>query len=173
LGVIRDLEVGFGPRLASAGGAINVETELPPVRCKRFDLGTVFQKLIDNALTYNKSEEKEVAIGFLARVQLEGEELNDVFYVRDNGIGISLEYHEEVFRMFKRLHHDEDYGPGAGAGLSFVKKVVANYGGFVRLVSAPGEGTTVYFSFCRQFMQAQQVTEGRPTQLVPFRSVGT
>lgn len=148
--VIDEIEAGMAGKLAATCGTIDVETELPTVGCKRFDLGMVFQKLIDNALTYNRSTEKQIAIGFLRRTILGDELLRDAFYVRDNGIGISSEHHDDVFRMFKRLHHDDAYGAGAGAGLSFVRKVVGNYGGIVRLVSEPGAGTTVYFSFCRQ-----------------------
>ena len=150
LSVIEEIELGIAPKLAARGGSISVETELPPIGCKRFDLGMVFQKLIENALTYNRSAEKLISIGFLREAEIGGSTVRDVLYVRDNGIGISAEYHEDVFRMFRRLHHDDVFGPGAGAGLSFVKKVLANYGGFVRLVSEPGTGTTVYFSFRRQ-----------------------
>lgn len=173
LGVIEEIEVGIAPQLAKSGGMITVETALPPVRCKRFDLGMVLQNLVENALTYNKAAQKEVAVGFLPQAEIGDEHLRDVFFVRDNGIGIDAEYHEDVFRMFRRLHHDDAFGPGAGAGLAYVKKVVENYCGVVRLRSEPGIGTSVYFSFTPQ--QAQRTEQDRKEQVdhVRFDAVGT
>ncbi len=172
LGVIEEIEVGIAPRLTGSGGIITVETVMPSVRCKRFDLGMVLQKLIENGLTYNKATSKEVAIGYLPQADIDGEVLQDVFYVRDNGIGIDAEHHEDVFRMFRRLHHDDAFGPGAGAGLSFVKKVVDNYGGWVRLLSEPGMGTSVYFSFTQQQPQQEERPQSEPVEPAPLRAVG-
>jgi signal transduction histidine kinase len=63
--------------------------------------------------------------------------------VRDNGIGIELEYHDEVFRMFHRLHTSENY-PGTGIGLAAVRKAVEHLGGSIRLQSAPGQGSVFF-----------------------------
>ena len=69
-----------------------------------------------------------------------------IYYVRDDGIGIDRRHHEQVFRMFKRMHERDDYGGGVGAGLTIVQKLVQRHGGRIWLDSSLGAGTTFYFT---------------------------
>ena len=61
--------------------------------------------------------------------------------MQDNGIGISKENHERVFKLFQRLNLIEDY-PGSGLGLALCKRIVANHGGSIGIRSEEGEGAT-------------------------------
>lgn len=145
--------------LSERNGQIEIETPLPEVQSNPADVATVFQNLIVNGLTYNDSEHPEIAIGFRSAARVGDRWLRDVFYVRDNGIGIDPDFHDDVFRMFKRLNTPESYGPGAGAGLAFVKKVLDGTGGKITLSSAPGEGTTFWFCFERCETESLQTSE--------------
>jgi light-regulated signal transduction histidine kinase (bacteriophytochrome) len=114
---------------------------LPSARGDPVRIGEVFQNLIANAVKYNDKPEKWVEVGCGANGS------PPVFHVRDNGIGVPPKHQESVFRMFKRLHEQDKYGGGTGAGLAIVKKIVERHGGKIWLESVPGEGSTFYFTF--------------------------
>lgn len=67
-------------------------------------------------------------------------------YVRDNGVGFDMKYHDRVFEIFQRLYRAEDY-PGTGIGLALVRKAVQRMGGRVWAKSAPGHGATFHVEF--------------------------
>ena len=99
----------------------------------------LFQNLILNSIKYREP-------GTTPRIHVsasaQGKEWT--FSIRDNGIGIDPQYSERIFGIFKRLHGRDN--PGTGIGLAICKKIVGKHGGKIWLKSAPGEGTTVFFS---------------------------
>lgn len=62
-----------------------------------------------------------------------------VLRVKDNGIGISPDHSDKVFRLFKRLHRAEDY-EGTGLGLALCRRIAVTHGGDIRVVSAENQG---------------------------------
>lgn len=98
----------------------------------------ILQNLISNAIKYRASA--------APRIQIEArrEDKAWLFSVRDNGIGIEFQYLEHIFGVFRRLHKSEY--PGTGMGLAICLKIVQRYDGSIWAESAPGEGTTFYFS---------------------------
>ncbi|HID74248.1 MAG TPA: HAMP domain-containing histidine kinase, partial [Thermoplasmata archaeon] len=73
-------------------------------------------------------------------------------WVEDNGIGISEEYEEQIFRVFERLHGSEVY-PGTGIGLAIVRKGVGRMNGRVGVESTPGEGSRFWIELPREEMK--------------------
>ena len=106
---------------------------LPVISSIPDQLYVVFRNLIENGIKYNDQAEPQVSISYQ-------EGVNHEFTITDNGIGISAEYHEKVFEMFKRLHDRKD--AGSGLGLSIVSKVVERLGGSISLDSEVGTGST-------------------------------
>ena len=131
---------------------INIPRQLPTIRCDRVCVGEIFRNLITNAYKYNNSLEKAIVIGIDDNGQNGNaghSGIKPVFYVRDNGIGISEKHLESVFRMFRRLHTKEKYGGGTGAGLALAKKLVERHGGKIWVESKLGEGSAFYFTLDR------------------------
>ncbi len=131
-----------GSTVAARGGVVRVPRPLPVVRADRERLVEVLANLVSNAAKYGGAS-PEVEVGYLDGAGGRG---SPTLYVRDAGIGIEPRHHEAVFRLFKRLHPRDAYGGGSGAGLTIVQKVVERHGGRIWLESAPGRGTTFYFT---------------------------
>ncbi|MBF0477987.1 MAG: HAMP domain-containing protein [Candidatus Omnitrophica bacterium] len=123
----------------------NVEVSLvsnfPIIVCDRIKLVEVFYNLLSNAIKFsskNTTYIPKVEIGYVEHTH--GHE----FFVRDNGIGISPEDHDEIFVVFKRLHSVQEY-EGTGAGLGIVANVIKDHGGKIWVESKLGEGATFRF----------------------------
>lgn len=113
---------------------------LPTVVGSREGFIRIFLNLIDNAIKYSKP-------GIQPKIQIGYVKLGDFykFYVKDNGLGISDEFKEEVFQVFRKLNSNSKYS-GSGMGLPIVKKIVEDKGGKCWLESSLGDGSTFYFT---------------------------
>jgi PAS domain S-box-containing protein len=129
---------------------IAIPRPLPKTRCDQTRVTEVFCNLIGNAVKYNNSEQKIIEIGCIDRMRTKrGLEQQEVFYVKDNGVGIEQEFYEEIFRIFKRLNQEDDSKKGTGVGLTFVRKIIDRHGGHIWLESEPSKGTTFYFTLAK------------------------
>jgi light-regulated signal transduction histidine kinase (bacteriophytochrome) len=143
--VDRAIELFRASRLDTHQFDIRIPRPLPNIQCDRVLVNEVFSNLIGNAFKYNDRPHKWIEIGYLDAT--ERSSTNPLFYIKDNGIGIQTHYLETIFRLFKRLHPQEKYGGGAGAGLAIVKKIIERHGGKIWVESLQGEGSTFFFQF--------------------------
>ena len=60
--------------------------------------------------------------------------------VADNGVGIPLRQQETVWRVFERLHADEEF-PGTGIGLALVQRAIQKMQGTCGMSSVPDVGS--------------------------------
>jgi len=130
---VSDLRVDY-PR-----AAIKV-SPLPSANCDAGLLQQVFDNLIENALKYSaKKETPEIEIG------MNQSPTESVIFVRDNGAGFDPAQAQGLFGVFQRFHAESDF-PGTGVGLAIVKRIIERHGGRVWAQSAPGAGTTFFFT---------------------------
>jgi two-component system sensor histidine kinase SenX3 len=102
---------------------------------------TALVNLLDNACKYS-----EDIRGIVLQAALEGGQI--VISVRDRGIGIALEDRKRIFQPFVQVdEHLSRKAGGCGLGLSIVQYIMKAHGGRVKLLSRPGDGTTVMLSF--------------------------
>jgi light-regulated signal transduction histidine kinase (bacteriophytochrome) len=99
----------------------------------------MLENLISNAWKYT-GQRRHAAIE-LGR-QAPGEQ---VFFVRDNGVGFDMAYADKLFRPFQRLHSSEEFA-GTGIGLATVQRIVARHNGRVWVEADVGKGATLFFS---------------------------
>lgn len=114
---------------------------LPVVRGHHSMLVQLFQNLLHNSMKFHRLEVRP-------RVEISARLRDDGYWllsVADNGIGISEEYHDRIFKIFKRLHTQREF-PGTGVGLSLCQKIVKRHGGEIWLSSQVGSGTTFYLT---------------------------
>jgi signal transduction histidine kinase len=118
--------------------AVQVEVAVPEITLNvdRDGFVQAFRNLLDNALRFTAGVAEP-------RVEVGGTLTPDrcTLWVRDNGIGFDMAYHDRIFEIFQRLHRQEEY-PGTGIGLALVRKAAQRMGGRVWAESSPGAGAT-------------------------------
>jgi PAS domain S-box-containing protein len=100
----------------------------------------VFQNLLANAIKFTRNQAATIIeVGYQ---QGAGE---DIFFVRDNGVGFDMDHARKLFGTFQRLHPANEF-EGSGIGLATVYRIIDRHGGKVWAEAKPGEGATFYFS---------------------------
>jgi signal transduction histidine kinase len=171
--VIVEIQQMMETLLGERHARIVVPHALPRIVCDRTRVTEVFRNLITNAVKYNDKSERLVEIGFLTSVNTKERNEKDVFYVRDNGVGIDPQFHQEIFRIFKRLQAPAaGHEAGSGVGLTFVKKIVERHGGRIWLESEHGQGTTFYFHLNGKRNEPARNAHEHAIEPIPVHSAG-
>lgn len=121
----------------------SVEIIIQPDLCVTGDkrlLKIALENLFSNAWKYT-SKTAAAVIEFGCQEQ-DGER---VFFIRDNGVGFSMQHADSLFIPFGRLHSKEEF-PGHGIGLATVKRIVEGHGGRLWGEGEAGKGATFYFT---------------------------
>lgn len=136
-----------------SGARVRVEQPLPKASGDPERVIQLLTNLVSNGLKYHqKGVVPEVVVGAVWEGEAPAEPGGRgfvTFYVRDNGIGIDRVHHEQIFRIFRRLHHRDEI-EGTGAGLAICKRIVEAHGGRIWVESEPGRGATFYFTLPAQ-----------------------
>lgn len=118
-----DLEVHY---------AVDIEATVPPVLARRDEFIEVLFNLLENARTALADRPGTIMLsGRCIHHHVE-------FVVADDGAGISAESLPQIFEP-----HFSTRTSGTGLGLAIVKRIIESWGGTVRAVSDPGQGTHI------------------------------
>ncbi len=125
-------------------------------------LRQVLVNLLENAMKFTQAGRVDCSV---SAKQVVGPLVTLQFDIVDTGIGIPLEQQQNVFDVFRQVHHRDsgDYG-GSGLGLPISAKLVEMMGGRIWLHSDAGKGSS--FSFTAVFQQ-QGLRESLPTTSAP------
>ncbi|MEJ2157255.1 MAG: PAS domain-containing protein [Desulfobacteraceae bacterium] len=115
--------------------------ELPTVNGDASMLRIVLSNLISNALKFTRLRKRaKIEIG-----SLPNEDDEAVMFVRDDGVGFDMAYANNLFGVFQRLHHADEF-EGTGIGLAIVRRIISRHGGRTWAEGKSGHGAAVYFS---------------------------
>jgi signal transduction histidine kinase len=130
----------FALKVEKLGGRIDAEFEAenPNVYFDEMHLTNVVSTLLDNAVKYRRE-------GVTLLLQVQSWNRGDKYFlsIRDNGIGIKKEELKRIFEKFYRVHTGNQHDvKGFGLGLAYVRNMVKQHKGSVKVESELGRGTT-------------------------------
>ena len=137
--LVEDCRTVLAPLIAQTGATFHIGA-LPTLTVDMEQVMLLFHALIHNAMTYRRE-------GRAPHIVIGAEEKNGVwvFTVADNGIGIAEAHREKIFKLFRRLHTDEECA-GIGVGLTLAEKIVRRHGGSIGVEQNPNGGSIFTFT---------------------------
>ncbi len=133
-------EVISEQRILTSSNVKIIAGDLLPALCDPQLIKQVWVNLISNAVKYSsKREESIIEIGSFVNNS------ENIYMIKDNGVGFDMEYSGKLFGVFQRLHKMSEF-TGTGVGLAIVKRIVNKHEGKVWANAEKDKGATFYFS---------------------------
>lgn len=142
--ILVELDASLRPMAEIKGLRLHTQLEagVPRViHSDRIRLHQILRNLLSNALKFTEHGEVSLTVSCAAGEPAEEHELL-CFSVRDSGIGIAAEQHEQIFQAFQQIDGSTSrrFG-GTGLGLAITRQLVLAMDGEISLESAPGQGS--------------------------------
>jgi len=113
---------------------------LPAARGDQSLIRQVFVNILSNAVKFSQRQAA-------ARIQISSrtDSGENVYLIKDNGVGFDPRYSDKLFGVFQRLHHEDEFG-GTGVGLALVHRIIKRHGGRIWAEAKLEQGATFYFT---------------------------
>jgi signal transduction histidine kinase len=113
---------------------------IPPTYGDESLVRQVWVNLINNAIKFSSPKtDRYIEIGVLKR------NAEEIYFVKDNGIGFDMDNSDSVFDIFKRLHDEKEFS-GIGVGLSIARRIIQRHNGRMWAEGIAGEGAIIFFT---------------------------
>ena len=135
--LIKDIISSFSLKVTSKGGEITTQLKATNdlVQIDEVHFTNVIFNLMDNALKYSDKTP-------ILTLETWNEKNNLCISVEDNGIGMKKENLKRIFEKFYRVSTGNLHNvKGFGLGLAYVKKIVTDHHGIIKVESELGVGT--------------------------------
>jgi signal transduction histidine kinase len=134
-------------------GVLQLDSLPESIHFSRMAFYIVCKNLIENALKYNEDSKP------MLKIYGDSEQQYHVFHFKDNGIGIEMKYADEIFKMFKRLHHRSRF-PGTGLGLNIAAKMLGRFGSRIELTSSEVGRGSLFTIFIPKSLPNARISNG-------------
>lgn len=145
-GIIQEIVIDIDDEIKEKKANVTID-RLPALHVNPRLMRLLFHNLLGNALKYSKKDiNPDIKIRVETSLAVNSRDKKDLvnkycrIFVEDNGIGFDQKYAEEVFGMFRRLHHDAEF-TGTGIGLALCKKIVEQHNGYISAQSQINKGS--------------------------------
>ena len=130
----------FVLKVEKLGGQIDalLEAGTPNIYFDEMHFTNVISTMLDNAVKYRR---EEVPLSLMVKSWNRGDKY--CLSIQDNGMGIKKEDQKRIFEKFYRVHTGNQHDvKGFGLGLAYVRNMIRQHKGSIKVESEPGQGST-------------------------------
>jgi two-component system sensor kinase len=115
-------------------------THMPVAKADRNLIEQVAINLLSNAIKFTRKKENAI-------IEVGGKtgDNENIYWVKDNGVGFDMKYSDKLFGVFQRLHSSEEF-EGTGVGLPIVQRIIHKHGGKTWAEANLDSGATFFFT---------------------------
>jgi PAS domain S-box-containing protein len=150
--VVKEVVSSLQPLLEAHEVDVNLD-QMPSVKADKVQMLRLFRNFIESSIT----RRGEVAPSIFLSYSEDSDKGMYIFSLQDNGVGISREDYDNIFRIFQEEEVPDVDAKSIGFGLSICNKIINNHGGKLWFTSNAGKGTTFHFSL--PVMEPEEKTE--------------